>query len=131
MKTIVNGLRTALAALLLLTGAGALRPASAGVVSSGRVVCSTSTSTPSLISDQNPKWKKTVLLNANTDYILIGDSNKSFSTSASTGTARIATPSSTAPVPFSPVGPTEPYTGQLWCVGAGAGDNVLDFWRVR
>lgn len=118
------------ALILIVTGIGLLsrREASAGVTvnTSSRVSVSTSPASPTIVVAPDPKAKRTTVINNATDYILIGDYSTTFSSHASTGTARI--PGNSA---WSPDGPTEPYTGGLKAVGSGSGPVVIDVIRVR
>ncbi len=122
-------LRAFVAGLLLLLGAGSLRPAFAGQLVSGRVVCSTITTSPTLVSAGSQFYRDLKLVNASTNYVLIGDSSTSFSTSASTGTARLVTPTATAPRELD----LGDFPGPVYCVGSVADGvtNVIDFWRIK
>lgn len=120
-------LRSVFAGCLLLLGAGALRPAWAGANSfndNKQVVCSTSTATK--LSDSCPTCLRTTIINGNTDYLLLGDgASYSFSTSATTGTARITSGS------YSPDGVFNPYTGAIYALCGGANSITVQVLRVK
>lgn len=129
---IKTSLRAVFAGSLLLIGAGSLRPVfGASAMTTGRVSCSTNTASPTLISAADSKWKATRLINANTDYVILMDGDRSFSTSASTGSARLNTPTGGVPQIWTPDLAGEPYKGALYCVGNGGASVVIDYWRTK
>jgi len=116
----------ALIPLLLLAFAGQLRAESGAVTisTSKRVAVSTSTATTLLSAD--PQAKKTCLINTTTDYILIGDADTTFSTSATTGTFRLpGTVSGTSPSGYCFDGPNFSYKGALKAMAPGASAAVV------
>ena len=123
----------ALIPLLLLAFAGRLRAESGAVTisTSKRVAVSISTATSLLTAD--PQAKKTCLLNATTDYLLIGDEDTTFSTSATTGTFRLpGTVANTNPCWYCFDGPGAPYKGVLKAMAPGASAAVnVDVIRER
>lgn len=100
--------------------------ASQSVFKNNRVSISTATASPTTICSPDQSAKRTTLVNNNTDYILIGDFDTTFSNSATTGTFRIPGGSS-----WSPDGPTEPYRGGLKGVAGGSGAITVDIIRVK
>ncbi len=95
-----------------------------------RVVVS-STSATTLVSP-DPYAKKTCLLNATTDYLLIGDFDTTFSTSASTGTFRLAGTTASAQPQWSCFdGPGIPYKGGLKARANGSGTVTVDVIREQ
>lgn len=123
-----KSLSFAFVAALLLLAAGPLRPAFAGAVAFNddkQVVCSTSA--PTALSSQCSTCLRTTIINGNTDYILLGTSSAAsdYSTSASTGTARVTNAS------YSPDGIVNPYTGPLYCMGSGSGGVTVQILRMK
>lgn len=100
--------------------------AATNIPKNNRVSVSTSTASPTTIAAADPKAKRTTLVNNNTDYLLVGDLDTTFSNSATTGTFRVPANSS-----WSPDGPTEPYTGGIKGVSGGSGAINVDIIRVR
>jgi hypothetical protein len=122
----------ALAPFLLLLCTGTARADSAVQFSvNQRVVVSTVTAGTTLLSaDQYAK--RTCLMNSTTDYLLIGDADTTFSTSATTGTFRLpGTTASTNPQWYCFDGPTAPYKGALKAVSGGATSITVDVIRER
>ena len=112
------------AALSLTLGvSGLCYGGSNSISTTARVSVSTSTATTLFTADQ--QIKRTILINNNTDYILIGDADTTFSTSETTGTFRL--PGSTA---FSPDG-TLPFTGSMKAIAGGSGAINIDVMRVK
>ena len=88
-----------------------------------RVSVSTVTASPTTLFTADKDVKDVALINSTTNYILLGDADTSFSTSASTGTFRLpGTPSGATPVPFW----LRAYRGTLKAVSGGAGAVSID-----
>lgn len=88
-----------------------------------RVQVSTVAASPTLISAAG-FYKKTTLTNSTTYWCLFGDNTTVFSTSASTGTARLTNGTLTLD------GPYEPYQGPIYGVCENA-NAVIDCWRFK
>lgn len=114
--------------LTLLAAAALPRPAIAAskFAVNSRVCVSTSTASPTTILSANNQAQRTTLINGTTNYIMIGDADTVFSTSDSTGTARIPASSS-----FSPDGNNQPWRGVLKGVSNGAGCVNIDVIQAQ
>jgi hypothetical protein len=98
---------------------------------SHRVVVTTQTAGTTLLA-ADTMAKKTCLMNSTTDYLLIGDADTTFSTSATTGTFRLAgTPSGQVPQLVCLDGPGAPYRGVVRAVSGGSGSINIDVFRER
>jgi hypothetical protein len=115
-----------LAALLWPIWKPALAEASSDVAVSNRVCVSTAPASPTTILSANRYATRTVLINNTTNYIMVGDGDTTFSTSDSTGTARIPANSS-----FSPDELSKPWQGTLKGVSSGSGCVTIDVIQTQ
>jgi hypothetical protein len=114
-------------AFVLLMGscATALCSDSAVTISVSKLIA-VSTSSVTTVLSADPQAKKTCIMNTSADYLLIGDADTVFSTSATTGTFRLAgTVASTNPNWYCFDGPTAPYKGAIRAQAPGASSAVV------
>lgn len=112
----------AVVAFLLMAGAPRRADAS-GFTENKRVVVSTTPASPSLISAAG-NWQRSVLLNSTTYWCLFGDQQTVFSTSTTTGRARLINRDLVLD------GPQQPYTGAIYGVCEST-NAVIDVWRFK
>ncbi len=119
----------ALLALVLCMGAKA---DSAVTIASSKLVVISTQPTGTQILAADIFAKKTCLLNATTNYLLLGDTSGGFSISATTGSFRLSgTVASTNPAWWCLDGPTAPYQGPVYGVSGAAGDMTIGVIRER
>lgn len=119
-------LRNYLIAGLLVLAFCAQVPAAVTISSSFRVCVSTNAASPTEVIAADQRADSTMLINSTTDYFYIGDADTTFSTSDTTGTARIPANSS-----ITLDGPKQPYKGSVYGVSGGSGDLCLDVIRTK
>jgi len=112
--------------VLLLVLAGKSWSSDSAVTISVSKLIAVSTSSVTTVLSADPQAKKTCIMNTSADYLLIGDADTVFSTSATTGTFRLAgTVANTNPNWYCFDGPTAPYKGAIRAQAPGASAAVV------